>query len=341
MLLRYLRDRYDVAVLLPEEGMFSEVVANEGMPFFVIPTLRANTISKIFRLVRREGFDLVYGNNLSGCSRNAMLATRLAGKPFIWHAREMKWHWTWRQGVYLRGANAIVAVSQACADSLARFYPVRSINVVYNGVEISSFNGDRATARPYLAEQAGLPTEADYIINVSHLTSRKGHEQAIEVMAHVIKERPDAHLLVVGSLDRDLVYTDKIRALIKQQDLANQIHLLGLRRDIPRLLLGSDIFLHTAKQDPQPRSILEAMAAGLPIVAFAIDGVAETVIEGETGYLLSKGDVSGMAKAIASLLAIPTQRIEMGQRGRDRVQNHFTAAGTAAQVSRIIDKVLA
>ena len=336
MLVRHLRDRYHCAVLLPEEGALCELLAEESIGHFIIPTLRAKTVHKILQLLHREGFDLVYGNSPSRCSRNALLAAKLARKPFIWHFRSAKWHWTRRQAFFLRFADELLAVSESCAESLKRFYP-RDIHVVHNGVELSSFNGDPSVARRHLTEQLGLSPEAKYLISVSFLVPRKGHDQAVALMAKIIRDMPNVHLVVAGVLDRDRSYTNEIRTRIQRQGLEDHIHLLGLRTDIPRLLRAADAFLHTAKQDPHPRAVIEAMAAGLPVVAFAVDGVAETVVDGETGYLFSKGDVTSMAGAVRSLLKAPAQAAEMGQRGRERVRSHFTAARTASQVAQIIE----
>ena len=339
MLVRYLRDRYDVAVLLPEEGALCELLTNEGVDHFIIPGLRKQTIFKIFQLIHREGFDLVYGNTPSGCSRNAMLAAKLARKPFIWHIRSMKWNWTWRKSFFLPWADEIVTVSRACAEPLKRFYP-RDIHIVYNGVELSSFDVDRVGGRRCLAEQLVLSPDAQYVISVSHLMPRKGYEQAIAAMAQIVPEMANAHLVVAGRLNDHLDYTDNIRTMIQQQGLGDHVHLLGLRTDIPWLLRGSDVFLHTANSEGHPRVVIEAMAAGLPVVAFAVDGVAETVVDRETGYLLPLGDVKGMADAVRSLLEAPAQAAEMGQRGRERVLTHFTATQTAARIAQIIEDLL-
>ena len=336
MLVRHLRDRYDIAVLLPEDGALCELLSNEGIGTFVIPTLRARTVHRIFRLLRREGIDLVYGNSPSGCSRNAMLAAKLARIPFIWHFRSVKWHWTWRQAFFLRWADELVAVSQACAEPLKRFYP-RDIRVIHNGVELASFDGDRAASRRYLAGLLDLPLDAKHIAAVSNLRPVKGYEHAVAVVAQLAQDRANFHLLVAGDLDLNASYTNRIRTIIQRQGLADRIHLLGLIKNIPQLLNGSDVFLHTSNSEAHPRSIIEAMAAGLPVVAFAVDGVAETVVDGDTGYLFSVGDVTGMTGAVRSLLKAPAQAAEMGKRGREFVRSHFTAARTAAQVAQVIE----
>jgi glycosyltransferase involved in cell wall biosynthesis len=340
MLLQHLRDRYQVAVLLPERGPLRDWLVDAGIAVFMIPGLRVETVFRIYRLIRREQFDLVYGNNPNNSARNSLLAAKLAGKPFIWHFRGMKWHWGWYSGVFLRWADKIVAVSHACAQSLARFYPVDEIEVVYNGVEVSAFCENGAAAGAYLREQVGLPPEAQVLIGVSHLLPRKGLEQAIATMTELAKRAPNVHLVIAGSCDRDPSYAESIRRMIDRTGLEGRIHLLGLRTDIPLLLQGADVFLHTARRDPHPRAVIEAMAAGLPVVSFAVDGVAETVVDGETGYLIPPGDTTGMANAVLSFLHNPERRRDFGRRGRERVREHFTAAGTAARVGRIIDSLL-
>jgi glycosyltransferase involved in cell wall biosynthesis len=340
LLLRYLRQGYEVAVLLPEDGALCQLLAEEDIPYFIIPGLGRRTIYNIFQLVCRQGFDLVYGNNPSSCSRNALFAAKLARKPFIWHFRGIKWHWDRRKGRFINWADAVVAASRSCAESIERFRPLKDIEVIYNGVELSTFPGSGTRTRSDLAGHLGLTEPAHYLISVSHVTPLKGHEKALEVMARVVAHRPDAHLLIAGSLERDPSYYDKIRRLLRHLGLEQHVHLLGFRPDVPRLLAGAELFLHTAGRDAHPRAVIEAMAAGLPVVAYAVDGVAETVVEGATGRLLPWGAVEKMAQVIVSLLNSPAQRAEMGRQAQARVAQHFTAAGTAAQVAQVIDKLL-
>ncbi len=339
LLLRHLRQRFEVAVLVAQNGPLVRLLQREGLRYFTIPDLRFNSIFAVAGLLRREGFDLVYGNNPSRRSRNALVAAKLAGKPFIWHFRGMKWHWTWREGIFLRGADAVVAVSQACADSLARFYPRPNIRVIYNGVDVEQFDDDRASARHELTQKLGLGSDAHVVASISHLIPRKGHENAVAVMHRVIADQPEAHLLIAGALDRSPAYTERVRTLIARHGLDHRIHLLGLRPDVPRILRGSDLLLHTAFQDPHPRSVIEAMAAALPVVAFCVDGVAETVVPDVTGCLVEPGDVNGLASATLRLLRQPDQARAMGEQGRVRVETHFTAARTAEQIAGIIDRL--
>lgn len=339
--LPFMKRKYDVGVFLHEEGHLSKWLAEQGIPVFIIPEISLSSILKVYRLLRREKFDLVYGNNPSGYSRRAILAAWLAHVPFIWHFRGVKWHWGWRKGIFLRLVNRVVAVSESCAQSLDRFYPAEKIHVIYNGVDLPAFDVDRSGGHQYLADQLGLPVDAQFLINVSHVMPRKGQEDAVAVMKRLVQENPNVHLVVAGSLDRDPAYTQLILALIRKENLEKHVHLLGMRDDIPQLLASADIFLHTAKVDAHPRAVIEAMAVGLPVVGFAVDGVAETVEDSVTGCLVPPGDIEKMAVTIQDLLQEPDLIHRMGQAGSQRVRENFTADGTAAKIEQLIGELLA
>jgi glycosyltransferase involved in cell wall biosynthesis len=122
--------------------------------------------------------------------------------------------------------------------------------------------------------------------------------------------------------------------------IADRVHFLGFRRDTQRWLAVTDVFLHPAVRDPHPRAVLEAMAAGLPVVAFDVDGVSETVVDGVTGRLVRPLDVQGLTAAVLSLARSPRRREEMGGAGRERVRVRFTAGQTSRGVDRVITAVL-
>ena len=147
-------------------------------------------------------------------------------------------------------------------------------------------------------------------------------------------------LLLVGSHNRDRVYVQKINSLIKSKGLEKQVRLLGFRNDVLDLLSLADIYLHTSLEEAHPRSILEAMTCGLPVVAFSVGGITETVVEGQTGYLVPSGDVPALSLAIEKLVADKALRKQFGKNGYNRVRECFLAEKTAHQVGEIIDSVL-
>ena len=239
---------------------------------------------------------------------------------------------------YLGLADAVNAVSQACAVSVERFVEHRRLHVIHNGVPLEmaeSKSGDRSSIR-----ELGLPDDAFVILSVSHLCERKGQAHAIAAMPAIVEKVPSAHLGLLGSLDRDPTYAGGLRSQIRSLGLAGKVHLLGFKQDVESLLSGADLFVHTAIADPHPRSVIEAMAASLPVVAFAVDGVAETVVSGETGRLIAPEDVASLANAVIYLARDSADRLRLGRAGRQRVVEHFTDIATADKVDDVIRSVL-
>lgn len=340
LLLKHLRNRYEVAVLLPGHGAFSKALASEQIPSFIFRSLTKWSIPAIVRLIHRERFDIVYGNNASGSSRNALFAAKLAGVPFMCHVRGIGWNWSWRHRWFLRFADAVVAVSNSSATSVSRFVARDRLRVVYNGVELPSRCTTRERPQPKAENYCEGKGKRATIVSVSHICLRKGQKYAVEAMVEIVKRAPDTCLILVGSLERDPAYVNEIRKITRENALEDHVTILGFRKDVFRLLERADIFLHTAIEDPHPRSVVEAMGVGLPVVAFSVDGVAETVVHDETGYLLPVGDVSGMAEAVLKLVSDRSRWSMFSHNSRCRIEESFTAAATAQQVGDIISNVL-
>jgi glycosyltransferase involved in cell wall biosynthesis len=340
LLLKCLRKQYHVAVLLSGDGLFSGELKHEGIPFYSFPNLTRKAIPAIYRLIRQEGFDLVYGNSTHSSSRNALIATKLACVPFVCHVREMGWGKAWRKLGFLFLANEVIAVSQACANSISQFVRQRRLHVVYNGIPLSQTGNFSDNIRSNLLAELGLPESSFIIASAAHVCSRKGQEFAVLAMSKIVKNFPNSHLLIIGSINRDSSYVEKLKATIRKLNLQQHISILGFRNDTNRLLHAIDLFLHTAIKDPHPRAVIEAMGAGLPVVAFSADGVAETVVTGQTGYLVHSGDVDALSQAAQKLASDIKLRRRLGENGYQRVQKYFLVEETARQVGEIIENTM-
>ena len=339
LLARSLRPEHQPVVALPGTGPLVEALEREGIRHVSFPSITKWQLPELARLVRREGFDLVYANNTSSTSRIGFFAARLGGAAFVCHVRGMGWDRSWLELGYLRGADAVVAVSRACAESVRRFVRPGRLHVVYNGVPAGELALPTGADRDRARSELGLPEGATIVISVAHVCERKGQLHAVEAMRRVLPDLPDAHLCLVGSLEREPGYVATVRARIREAGLEERVHLTGFCTDTPALLRGSDIFLHTAVADPHPRAVVEAMAAGRPVVAFDVDGVSETVLEGETGRLVPAGDDEALAEAIRGLLEAPEGAERMGAAGRRRVETTFTEAAAADGVRRVLESL--
>ena len=187
----------------------------------------------------------------------------------------------------LRPGDRVVGVGEAVRLALIRNegLPADRVEVIYNGIPLDRFSasaGDRAAVR----DELGIDPEAPVLVQVARLDYLKDHATAVRAMAHLARERPDARLLLVGEgPERPL-----IEDLVGRLGLGAHVRLLGQRADVSRLLATADLALLTSISEGIPLTLIEAMAAGLPIVSTRVGGVAEVVEDGRTGLLAPSGD---------------------------------------------------
>src|SRR5262249_30156536 len=139
-------------------------------------------------------------------------------------------------------------------------------------------------------------------------------------MEHVAARRPDARLVLIGEGPE----REKIEDLVREKKLENNVLLLGLRKDVPRLLPAADLFLLTSVSEGIPLTVIEAMAAGLPVVSTAVGGLAEVVEDGRTGLLAPARDDAALAEKVLWLAADAGARESMGRAGGDRARAVFS-----------------
>ena len=114
---------------------------------------------------------------------------------------------------------------------------------------------------------------------------------------------------------------------------------LGLRRDVPRLLAGGDVFALSSVHEGVPISVIEAMTAGLPVVATDVGALRDQVTEGVDGFLVPSGDAEGLAERLARLADDPALRAELGRRAQERARAEFTVENTAAAFTEMVESV--
>ena len=220
--------------------------------------------------------------------------------------------------VLARWPSKICAVSAALKqDMVAEGFPERSIEVVYNGIELGRRPqpADRAAARAALR----LPNDAFVIGSVGRLDPVKNFGALLEALSILAPRFPAARVVVVGEGPERQPLMDRAHAL----GLDNVTHFTGHRSDVRALMAAFDVYVNCSTYEGVSLTILEAMATALPVVATVVGGNPEVVIDQETGVLIDERPRS-LASAIATLASNPAQRQSMGDAGRWRVKRHFT-----------------
>lgn len=218
---------------------------------------------------------------------------------------------------YGRRTDRMIAVSSSEAATIRASGVVDPdrIRVVPNGLDPSPFEQARAPERAALGTPEGAPVAAV----VGLLYEAKGQDLALEALAR--DGLADLHLWLVGEGERRGDYEATARDL----GVAERAHFLGWRDDVPALLAGADFLVLPSRWEGMPYVVLEALAAGTPVVAARVDGVLDVLEEGATGFLCEVGDAADLARACGRMLALsPEERRAMGRRGRDVVRARFS-----------------
>ncbi|HEY2323451.1 MAG TPA: glycosyltransferase [Thermoanaerobaculia bacterium] len=280
---------------------------------------------RLLRFIRENRIDLIHAH-LAYAATWAALASRITGVPSVAtlhvappgggmsRVRDRLMRFALR-----RWSSAVIAVS----DALRRQYGDRFV-VAHNGIEVDRFAGSREESRELLARELGIPRDAKIVATVSVLREGKG----VEVLLRAFEQIDDAWLLIIGDGPKREEW----------QSLANnrRIRWAGFRRDVNELLPGCDLFVLASFEDAFPTVLLEAMAAGLPVVASRVGGIPEITQE----VLVPPGDAAALANAMRALLEDDERRRAMGETARLRSREQFSTEAWIARLEEIYTRVL-
>ena len=329
-LARGLADRYRfVFICLDSLGRLAQQLRAEGFEVVCLgrrPGIDLRCMVRLARCWRRYEVKLVHAHQYTPFFY-AACARAWRGRPPILFTEHGRWYPDYprrRRIVFnrlvLRGRDRVSAVGQAVREALVRNegIPRHRIRVIYNGVDVERFTA-RPECRLSVRQRLGLRETDFVIVQVARLDYMKDHMTAIRTMARLVRQVPAAKLLLVGDGPKRAL----IRAEIQAQNLEASVCLLGQREDVPELLGAADVALLTSLSEGIPVTLIEAMAAQLPVVATRVGGVPEVVLEGQTGLLASAGDDAALADCLLRLANQPELRRQFGQAGRQRAEALF------------------
>jgi glycosyltransferase involved in cell wall biosynthesis len=223
----------------------------------------------------------------------------------------------------------VTIISQAAADRFIRdrIVPAGLLEVVPNGVDTERYRGVPAGTRERLRRSLGLGSEFAWLA-VGRFETAKDYPNMLRAFARVRTLHLDAVLLLVGrgSLQAET------ESLAQRLGLGSGVRFVGTREDVPEFMTVADGYVMSSAWEGMPMVLLEAAAAGLPIVATRVGGNQEVVQDGGTGYLAPPGNDEALAAAMLRLMALPDgERRTMGARGHDHVRRHYGLA-------RVVDR---
>ncbi len=299
--------------------------------------------------IRENGVDIVHVRSRAP-AWSAKIACNLTGCPFIttFHAA-YKFTNKWKK-VYNRvmaSADRVIAISPFIAAHIKEAYGVgeERVRLINRGIDTAQF--DRTSIAPdriaTLKKAWGVGEEDKVLLLPARLTPIKGHAVLIEALSKLKREgKPLPLVLFVGDDQGRATYTACLKDLIETAGLAERVKLVGMCNDMP----AAYALAHYVAQPSQiaegfGRVPVEAMAMGLPVLASDIGGMRETVVAGETGWLLPVRESGAWAKAVEEMMAMTdAARAAMAEAGCRRVARYFSQQAMVAQTLLVYDEVI-
>ncbi len=341
------RQRFEYLVCsITGGGDLVEVIEGAGARVFLLRKRRRGdltALSGIARLIDREKVDLLHLHNAPGafwgtlaslCARRRAPIVRTEHRP--WLPRELPGLYRSFHRTLAGRAARIVCVSDYVRASHAASFPglAGRMITIPNGVRLDAFRDlpDPREAR----SRFKLPPDTPIVGTIGRLVPVKNHRLLIDAFARVHAERSDAHLAILG----DGPLGGQLATHAADLRLSNDISFVKSSPSAEIFLRCLDVFALSSVSEGMPLTLLEAMAAGVPVAATGVGGISEVIENGTDGYLVPPSSPDLLARVISSLLTHPDEASEMGRRGRAKVERYYGAERTVRETERIYSELL-
>lgn len=363
------RDRFSPIVVLPQEGPLKRYILDRGVPVEIVSSIKpwltrrsgivrlvnhlslipflAQSVWVLRKLIRRYHVDLVHTNSL--VIIDGALAAWLSGIPHVWHAREAfteesPYHFLFghqgrRIALSLIGhlSDCIIAISRAVGQSLGQAGGASRLVIVYNAVDASAFVSRESGAE--IRRELDVPDRISLVGEIAKLTPVKGYEDFVVAATQVHEAMPNTRFVAVGDALRDS-YQHRISVLIDDLGMERSFSLLGFRQDVTDIMAALDLLVLPSHYEPFGRALIEAMAAGKPVIGTNVGGIPEIIEDGVTGLLVAPGSPHELAEAIIRILQNTELARRMGAAGRERAKTCFSSERYVTQIQQVYEELV-
>ena len=340
----------------PSEGDMHYLADEQGVSPYIIPELgreirwRDDVIAlwKLYRLMRTQRPTIVH-THTAKAGMLGRVAAKLAGVPIIVHtfhghvfhsyfSRRKTQFFLWIERILGKVTDAIITVSPKQREEILSYgigHPdkVRAIGL---GLELEQFVNDQVQ-RGKLRQDLHIAPEAPLIGIIARLAPIKGHTYFLEAARQVIEKHPYAQFVVVGDgeLRGELEhYTDTL-------GIRSHVHFTGFRRDLPEIYADVDVVVLSSLNEGSPLTLIEALAAGKPVVASQVGGVGDLVQHEQSGFLVPPKDSKLLAEGIMRMLTLSQdERAQMGMNGRNSVYPKYHISTLVKNVETLYKELL-
>lgn len=286
-------------------------------------------------IARREQIHLIHANTLRAAFYAAAAAPATA-LPLVWHVRDLLDPGLSTR-LLARQSRLTLAVSEAAARCLPP--PVR---VLPNGVRLADFRTPGPEARRSLRTEWRVPLDAPLVGQVARFAPWKGQHGFLDAAAAVLRQHPQVHFVLVGDdiFGTHAAYARELRERVAAGELAGRVVFAGWCEDVPAVLAALDVLVHASRDEPFGRILIEAAAAGVPVVADSSGASEEIVTHERTGLLAAPGDSTALARGVQRLLSDPTLARTLGEGARELATRRYDASIVARTMRDIFSEAL-
>lgn len=299
-----------------------------GGPRLPVLGIDLRAVRRVRRLVGRFRPDVIHAHG-GESFKHAAVAAGPSGPALVYGRIGAAWIGSGARvlgyRVLMRRADRVFALAEALSAETVEVFgvPPERVLTMAGGVDESFIRPRRGgdAVRQELAIPAGAPV----VLGLGALVSEKDPLGQLSVAAEALEKVPHAVYVVAG----EGPLRPEVEAAVGELGLGSRVRVLGARPDVGDLLAAADVLLLASRHEGVPRVVLEAGMAGLPAVAYAVAGIPETVVDGDTGLLAPAGDAGALAVALAGLLADPELRRDLGARARRLYRERFSVDAVA------------
>lgn len=326
---------------LKEFGPLGEVLAQEVPACEKLIRYKTDwrVIGRLARRMRERRIDAVVTVGTGGDKMFwGRLAAWRAGVPVILsslHSTGLPDHVEFPNRLLAPITDGFIGCAKPHGEYLVRFEgcPRRKVFVIPNGVDCERFRP--LAPPPGLRERIGLPADVPTAAIVAALRPEKNHELFLDAAAKILQTVPKARFLIIGDGPRRPVLEQRA----EQLGIADSMHFLGTRSDVPELLSLVDVLMLTSHMEANPVSILEGLACGKPVVSTRVGSIPETVEHGVNGYLVDPGSADQLTDWVGKLLAQEDLADCLGRAGRERIVHNWSLERMVLGYKKLIQSI--
>lgn len=330
-LARNLRSEFRfVFACMDEAGFLADELSRDGFPVHVLqrrPGFDWKLVRRLTRLFRDERVDVVHAHQYAPFVYSSLGRgwRSRRGLLFTEHGRHQpdfpRPKRIWANKFLLRRLDIVVGVGEAVRQALIHNegLPPDRVRVIYNGIDLTRFD-PAAPQRSVVRQELNLAEDDFAVFHVARLDYLKDHATAMRMLGQLGGETANVKLMIVGD-GPELGGIERLRDELR---LGDRVAFLGLRTDVPRLLQAADALVLTSVSEGIPLTLIEGMAAGLPVVATDVGGVKEVVEDEVTGLLAPAKDAARLAEQLRRVIQNRPWGRQLGQAGRQRAERLFS-----------------